>query len=124
MANETLIATPLVLGRPNEARPALAPAATFRSTTTKVKTPNVQGQDGNVEEQDALAAGVKVTGWTAHVATLEVDDGPILAQEAVGVLDGDTVETLHPSWPGAGACVLRSRPGPRRAVTRPARALG
>ena len=45
--------------------------------------------------EEALAAGVKVTGWTAHVATLEVDDGPILAQEAVPVLPGDTVETLH-----------------------------
>jgi phosphoribosylglycinamide formyltransferase-1 len=44
---------------------------------------------------DALAAGVKVTGCTVHVATLEVDCGPILAQEAVPVLDGDTVETLH-----------------------------
>ena len=38
---------------------------------------------------------MKVTGCTVHVATLEVDDGPILAQEAVPVLDGDTVETLH-----------------------------
>ncbi len=45
--------------------------------------------------EDALNAGVKVTGWTAHFATLEVDDGPILAQEAVPVLEGDTVETLH-----------------------------
>jgi phosphoribosylglycinamide formyltransferase-1 len=44
---------------------------------------------------DALAAGVKVTGCTVHLATLEVDDGPILAQEAVPVLDGDTAETLH-----------------------------
>jgi len=44
---------------------------------------------------DALAAGVKVTGCTVHVATLEVDCGPILAQEPVPVLDGDTVETLH-----------------------------
>jgi phosphoribosylglycinamide formyltransferase 1 len=45
--------------------------------------------------EDALEAGVKVTGWTAHLATLEVDEGPILAQEAVPVLEGDTVETLH-----------------------------
>jgi len=45
--------------------------------------------------RDALDAGVKVTGCTVHVARLEVDDGPILAQEAVPVLDGDTVETLH-----------------------------
>jgi phosphoribosylglycinamide formyltransferase-1 len=44
---------------------------------------------------DALEAGVKVTGCTIHVAVPEVDAGPILAQEAVEVLDGDTVETLH-----------------------------
>jgi phosphoribosylglycinamide formyltransferase-1 len=44
---------------------------------------------------EALGAGVKVTGCTVHVATLEVDSGPILAQEAVPVVDGDTVETLH-----------------------------
>jgi phosphoribosylglycinamide formyltransferase-1 len=45
--------------------------------------------------RDALDAGVKVTGCTVHVARLEVDEGPILAQEAVPVLDDDTVETLH-----------------------------
>ena len=45
--------------------------------------------------EDALAAGVRVTGCTVHVARLDVDDGPILAQEPVPVLDADTVETLH-----------------------------
>ncbi len=45
--------------------------------------------------EDALAAGVKVTGWTAHIARLEVDEGPILAQEPVRVLDDDTPDTLH-----------------------------
>ena len=45
--------------------------------------------------RDALAYGVKVTGCTVHLATLEVDEGPILAQEAVPVLDDDTVDTLH-----------------------------
>jgi phosphoribosylglycinamide formyltransferase-1 len=44
---------------------------------------------------DALAYGVKLTGCTVHVATEAVDDGPILAQEAVPVLDGDTEERLH-----------------------------
>lgn len=45
--------------------------------------------------RDALEHGVKVTGCTVHVATIELDAGPILAQEAVPVLPGDTVETLH-----------------------------
>ena len=44
---------------------------------------------------DALAYGVKVTGCTVHVATLEVDAGPIVAQEAVTVLADDTVDSLH-----------------------------
>ncbi|WP_436793578.1 phosphoribosylglycinamide formyltransferase [Actinospongicola halichondriae] len=43
----------------------------------------------------ALEYGVKVTGCTIHVATLEMDAGPILAQEAVPILDGDTAETLQ-----------------------------
>lgn len=45
--------------------------------------------------RDALAYGVKVTGCTVHVATEKVDDGPILAQEAVPVLDTDDEATLH-----------------------------
>src|SRR5262245_63438437 len=45
--------------------------------------------------EDAFAAGVKVTGCTVHVATLDLDNGPILAQEAVPVLPDDTAETLH-----------------------------
>ena len=45
--------------------------------------------------RDALDYGVKVSGCTVHLVTLEVDAGPILAQEAVPVLPGDTVERLH-----------------------------
>lgn len=45
--------------------------------------------------RDALAAGVKVSGSTVHIATEEMDAGPILAQEAVPVLPDDTEETLH-----------------------------
>ncbi|MFN3219301.1 MAG: phosphoribosylglycinamide formyltransferase [Acidimicrobiales bacterium] len=44
---------------------------------------------------DALAYPVAVTGCTVHVAVAEVDAGPILAQEAVPVLAGDTADTLH-----------------------------
>lgn len=43
----------------------------------------------------ALDYGVKVSGCTVHVATLEMDAGPILAQEAVPVLPGDTAAELH-----------------------------
>jgi phosphoribosylglycinamide formyltransferase-1 len=45
--------------------------------------------------RDALDYGVKVTGCTVHVVTEEMDVGPILAQEPVRVLPGDTEETLH-----------------------------
>lgn len=45
--------------------------------------------------KEALDYGVKVTGVTVHIATEEVDAGPILAQEAVPVLPGDTEAALH-----------------------------
>lgn len=45
--------------------------------------------------EEALAAGVPVTGCTVHVATLDMDAGPVLAQEEVPVLPGDTVDSLH-----------------------------
>jgi len=45
--------------------------------------------------RDALDAGVKVTGCTVHIATAELDAGPIVAQAAVDVLPDDTVESLH-----------------------------
>jgi phosphoribosylglycinamide formyltransferase-1 len=45
--------------------------------------------------EDALVAGVAVTGCTVHLAELKVDTGPILAQQEVPVTPGDTAETLH-----------------------------
>ncbi len=45
--------------------------------------------------EDALAFGVKVTGCTVHVATIDVDAGPILAQECVAVRPDDSAESLH-----------------------------
>ncbi|MGO1509840.1 MAG: phosphoribosylglycinamide formyltransferase [Actinomycetaceae bacterium] len=45
--------------------------------------------------RDALAHGVRVTGCTCHVVDAGVDTGPIVAQRAVTVLDGDTEESLH-----------------------------
>jgi phosphoribosylglycinamide formyltransferase 1 len=46
-----------------------------------------------VEEQ--LAAGVSESGATVHIVDEGVDSGPVLAQERVAVLPGDTAETLH-----------------------------
>jgi phosphoribosylglycinamide formyltransferase 1 len=45
--------------------------------------------------RDALAAGATETGCTVHLAELEMDAGPILAQRTVPVLPGDTEATLH-----------------------------
>jgi phosphoribosylglycinamide formyltransferase 1 len=44
---------------------------------------------------DALDYGVKVTGATVHLVDDGVDTGPVLAQRAVEVRPGDTVESLH-----------------------------
>jgi phosphoribosylglycinamide formyltransferase 1 len=45
--------------------------------------------------EQALAAGVKITGCTVHLVSLEVDSGPILVQAAVPILPDDTAATLH-----------------------------
>jgi phosphoribosylglycinamide formyltransferase-1 len=45
--------------------------------------------------EQALAAGVKITGCTVHLLRLEMDSGPIIMQAAVPVLPDDTAETLH-----------------------------
>ncbi len=44
--------------------------------------------------RDALAAGVKVTGVTVHFVDSSLDGGPIVLQDSVPVLPGDTEETL------------------------------
>ncbi len=77
--------------------------------------------------RDALAAGVAVSGVTVHLVDATLDGGPIVAQEAVPVLPGDTEDTLlarihpveHRLLPAAVAALLagalRSRDGGRRA---------
>jgi phosphoribosylglycinamide formyltransferase-1 len=67
--------------------------------------------------RQALEAGVKVSGCTVHFVTEETDSGPIVAQAAVPVLDGDTPETLadrvlaaeHQLYPHALALVASGR---------------
>jgi phosphoribosylglycinamide formyltransferase-1 len=54
--------------------------------------PSFPGMHG---ARDALAHGVRVTGCTLFVVDEGVDTGPIVAQRAVEVLDGDDEESLH-----------------------------
>lgn len=44
--------------------------------------------------EQALAHGVKMTGVTVHLVDAGLDSGPIVAQEPVPVLPGDTADTL------------------------------
>jgi phosphoribosylglycinamide formyltransferase 1 len=65
----------------------------------------------------ALAAGVRLHGCTVHLVSAGVDEGPILAQAAVPVLEGDTAETLaarvleqeHALYPAALAWLASGR---------------
>jgi phosphoribosylglycinamide formyltransferase-1 len=45
-------------------------------------------------QQQALDAGVRISGCTVHFVTPELDAGPIIAQAAVPVLEGDTADSL------------------------------
>lgn len=45
--------------------------------------------------REALAYGVRITGCTVHLVDSGVDTGPIIAQRAVEVAEGDDEATLH-----------------------------
>jgi phosphoribosylglycinamide formyltransferase-1 len=76
--------------------------------------PSFRGMDA---QRQALEHGVRLTGATVHLVTSQLDDGPILLQTAVPVLDDDTVETLsarilieeHRLYPEAIHLVLDGR---------------
>lgn len=53
--------------------------------------PSFPGLDA---QRQALEHGVKISGCTVHFVDNTLDGGPIIAQRAVPVLDGDTVEKL------------------------------
>lgn len=50
---------------------------------------------GLATHRQALAAGVRIHGATVHFVTPDLDHGPIIAQAAVPVLQGDTEQTLR-----------------------------
>ena len=76
--------------------------------------PSFPGVDA---QRQALAHGVKVSGVTVHFVTRDLDDGPIVLQRTVPVLDDDTRETLslrileqeHLAYPEAVSVVLDGR---------------
>ena len=53
--------------------------------------PSFRGLDTHAR---ALEAGVKIHGVTVHIVTASLDDGPILGQAAIPVLEGDTPDSL------------------------------
>jgi phosphoribosylglycinamide formyltransferase-1 len=65
-------------------------------------------------QRQALEHGVTVSGATVHLVSAELDAGPIVVQQAVPVLDGDTEDTLaarilveeHRIYPEALSIVL------------------
>ena len=54
-----------------------------------------EGYYGLHVHEKALEYGVKLSGATVHFVTEECDGGPIIAQKAVSVENGDTPETLQ-----------------------------
>lgn len=78
-------------------------------------------------QRQALEAGVKIAGCTVHLVTPDLDDGPILEQAAVPVLDDDDESSLsarileqeHRIYPRALAALAagRIRLDGRRALT-------
>jgi phosphoribosylglycinamide formyltransferase-1 len=68
-------------------------------------------------QRQALDHGVKVTGATVHLVDAGLDTGPIVLQEAVPVVDSDTVESLsrrileaeHRIYPRALGLLLSGR---------------
>ncbi len=78
--------------------------------------PSFKGLGRRVHEQ-ALQAGVKVSGCTVHFVRLAMDSGPIIAQACVPVAEGDTPDSLaqrvlaaeHRLYPAAIALIAEGR---------------
>jgi phosphoribosylglycinamide formyltransferase 1 len=89
----------------------------FRERVLNVHPSLLPAFPGLEAQRQALEAGVKVTGATVHVVDEGLDTGPILLQEAVPVLDSDTVDSLsarileaeHRIYPRAVRAMLEGR---------------
>ncbi len=75
--------------------PALLPDDGTGSTFTTRNGTQIPAFRGLHAVQQALDAGVKITGSCVHFVTPEVDAGPVICREEVAIEEGDTEETLH-----------------------------
>jgi len=75
--------------------PALLPDDGTGSTFTTKNGTQIPAFRGLHAVQQALDAGVKITGSCVHFVTPEVDAGPVICREEVAIAEGDTEETLH-----------------------------
>jgi phosphoribosylglycinamide formyltransferase 1 len=73
----------------------LTPAFLARFTAINVHPSLLPAFPGTTPIEDALAAGVAETGVTVHFVDEGVDTGPVIAQEAVAILPGDTPASLR-----------------------------
>ena len=73
----------------------LTPAFLARFTAINVHPSLLPAFPGTTPIEDALAAGVAETGVTVHFVDGGVDTGPVIAQEAVAILPGDTPASLR-----------------------------
>jgi phosphoribosylglycinamide formyltransferase 1 len=110
-----------------QGQPALVVLAGFMRVLTPAFVAHYEGRLVNIHpsllpaftglhtHQRALDAGCRVAGATVHLVTAQLDEGPILAQAVVPVLEGDTAQTLaarvvtqeHVMYPRAIASLLR-----------------
>jgi phosphoribosylglycinamide formyltransferase 1 len=75
--------------------PALLPDDGTGSTYTTGDGTQIPVFRGLHAVQQALDAGVRVTGSCVHYVTPEVDAGPVICREEVAIEEGDTEEMLH-----------------------------
>ena len=122
-----------LMAKIDEHDPALVVLAGFMRILTPDFVAHYQGRLINIHpsllpafaglntHQRAIDAGSKFAGATVHQVSVEVDQGQILAQAVVPVLQGDTAETLaarvltqeHLIFPAAVAAFFKSQAVPR-----------
>lgn len=66
----------------------------YKGRTMNIHPSLLPSFPGLAAQQQALDWGAKVSGCTVHFVTEGVDEGPIILQASVPILEDDTVETL------------------------------